>query len=151
MYSSGSGSGSRFDHSRSRIATHATSAYTYNKPCVPPSVCELTSSVYITSTVLIINTHASLITLYNTPMCYNVAQQLTTLNNKNKTNSNSNSMKNNAKGATAKPLVSSDGKLPLEASGGAKPLQVHGKTGCIDTVPLEVNPFTDNACEEGYW
>jgi hypothetical protein len=85
-------------------------------------------------------------------MCYNFAQQLTNLNNKNKNNSNKNTnkKKNGSKGTVVKPLVSSDGKLPLEASGGAKPLKVHGVPGCIDTVPLQVNPFTDNASEEGF-
>jgi hypothetical protein len=65
-------------------------------------------------------------------------------------NKNNNSKKNNAKSAVVKPLVSENGKLPLDASGGAQPLQVHGKSGCIDTVPLSTNPFTENSCEEGY-
>eukprot|EP00953_Heterococcus_sp_UTEX-ZZ885_P014167 8057-Heterococcus_DN1.PRE.5 len=127
---------------------HATSAHrtpdTHHAVC--HAVCrELIGSVYMTSTAL----H----TVPHTTMSYNCAQQLSNLDNKNKNNSNKNTNKKKSsnKGTVVKPLVSSDGKLPLEASGGAKPLQVHGKSGCIDTVPLEVNPFTDNACEEGYW
>jgi hypothetical protein len=61
-----------------------------------------------------------------------------------------NKEKDASKGTSVKPLVSTDGKLPLESSGGAKPLEVHGKSGCIDTVELELNPFTDNACEKSY-